>query len=85
MPKLYLRKAGRTTPVPNMPGVRLKTWGVRIDGTLVGYVTAGKHPISRQENIAGFRGFSVAGVPVTPHSTGRTHVRNLTAARRDWT
>jgi len=82
--KLYLRKAGKTTPVPHMPGVRHKTWGVRVDGTLVGYVTAGKHPITRAENISGFRGFTTAGAPVTPHGTDRTIVRNLTAARRDW-
>jgi hypothetical protein len=84
MQKLYLRKAGRTTPIPAMPGVRHKVWGVRVDGSLVGYVTAGRHPISRAENIPGFRGFTAAGAPVTTHDTDRTRVRNLTAARRDW-
>lgn len=82
--KTYLRKAGRTTPVPRMPGVLHKTWGVRIDGALVGYVTAGKHPITKAENVPGFRGFTADGKPVTPHDTDRTRVRNLTAARRDW-
>jgi len=84
MHKLYLRKAGKTTPVPSVNGVRHRTWGVRVDGVLVGYVEAGKYPVTTIDHVSGFRGFTTTGTPVTPHGTDRTIVRNLTAARRDW-
>ena len=83
--KLYLRKAGKRTPIKATGEIRTKVWGVRIDGVLVGYVTAAKHPITKRENVPGFRGFTAAGTPVTGYDGDRTRVRNLAAARRDWT
>ena len=82
--KLYLRKAGKVTPIKATGEIRTKTWGVRIDGVLVGYVTAAKHPITKRENVPGFRGFTATGSPVTGYDGDRTRVRNLAAARRDW-
>ncbi len=94
---IYLRRTGRKVP-PNVQhtlgrsgATTTTTWSVRDTGAIVGYVAASTHPTvpNLRERHRGFRGFTAAGVPVTPISLAagteaRTHVRNLTASRRAW-